>query len=85
MTTTAAPIASEIVDALGGRDYRRTPNPWSGFDLATSSRIVRIAIDDTAVQIFVLEGRAQLLAASATFSNTPASIIASVVASYLAA
>lgn len=87
-TTATAPIATEISELLDrqGAVFAETTNPWGGLDFqnAECTRTVRIALDDTHVRLFVLEGRVQLVAAEATFVNIPAGVIVAAVAAYLA-
>lgn len=91
-TTNVAPIAHEVVDLLDhqglrpGADFSIRANDFAGLDLTSDGlRVVRIAVDDGTVSVFVLEGRAQLLGARASFTWMPAGVIAAVVAAYLTA
>lgn len=89
MNTTAT-IATEVADLLDhqGIHVWAEPNRWQGLDFTAPNhrgRTVRIALDDTQVNLYVFTGgKAMLESAKATFTGMPASVIVAAVAAYLA-
>ena len=90
MTNTSVhPIAFEIRDvlrssALFGASV--SVNEWEGFDFRSPSghTLVRVALDDETVGVYRFTGRNEMLQSKATFTWTPASVIAGIVSALLA-